>query len=142
NGSKADVDIPKNGASLQALVCGPANHYVDSTPSKTGAYSLRLDAAAIAPGPGTAVAADGTLAGVQITNSGPGSDQPYTFVCWSTDGVTAPDCTCAGATANPDNAAPLGPGLYRSDGAATPTYTVQGNVPEAGATTITVRAIG
>jgi hypothetical protein len=138
-GPTASVDVPKNGASLRALVC--ADPYTDSNIGQTGAYTLRLDAVAIAPAAGTPVGPDGTLAGVQITNSGPASDQPYTFVCWSTDGTSAPDCACAGATAA-NTAATVGPGLYKSDGSATPMMTVQGAVTDAGPEHITVRAVG
>lgn len=101
-------------------------------------YTLQLDPVAFAPAAGTTVPAGGTLSGVQITESGASTDQPYAHICWSTDGTTVPDCACAGAT--PENAPALvGPGLYVSSDNATPVMQVQ-QAP--GASGITVMAVG
>jgi hypothetical protein len=101
-------------------------------------YVLQVDPAAIAPSTTTAIGASGTLAGVQITENGPATDEPYASICWSTDGTTVPDCACKGATAA-DSAATVGPGLYVSKGHATPVMSV---TKAQGAASITVRAVG
>jgi hypothetical protein len=101
-------------------------------------YTLQVDPVSFAPAATTTVPVGGALSGVQIAESGPTTDQPYAFICWSTDGVTTPDCTCAGAT--PENAsAEVGPGLYVTTGNATPVMQLQ-EAP--GASGITVRAVG
>jgi len=105
---------------------------------KSGAYTLALAPAAIAPAATTKIAGNGILANVQITSSGTAADQPYSFVCWSTDGTSIPSCACTGATAA-NAPATLGPGLYKSTGAATPLMSLQ---EAKGATSITVRAVG
>ena len=135
--SAATASLTKNGEALQALVCGTAGKLADSVIAKSGAYTLALAPTKIAPAATTKISAAGLLAGVQIASSGPATDQPYSFVCWSTDGTSKPDCTCAGATAA-NAAATVGPGLYKSTGAATPVMSVQ---KAAAATGITVRAV-
>jgi hypothetical protein len=135
--STATVSLTKDSEALEAIVCGVTGKYADSAAAKSGAYTLQLAPTKIAPAVGTKVPATGLLAGVQITSSGPKTDQPYSFVCWSTDGTSTPTCACTGATAE-NTAATVGPGLYKSTGAATPVMAVQ---RAAAATGITVRAI-
>jgi hypothetical protein len=100
-------------------------------------YTLQVDPVGIAPGSTTAIPAGGVLQGVQVTQVGPSGDRPYDFICWSTDGTTAPDCACNGATPE-DAPATVGPGLYVSKGNATPVMQVQAQ----GASGITLRALG
>ena len=135
--STATVSINKDSEALEAIVCGVTGKYADSAAAKSGAYTLKLAPTAIAPVAGTTFSATGVLAGVQITSSGPKTDQAYSFVCWSTDGTSTPTCACTGATAE-NTAGTVGPGLYKSTGAATPVMSVQ---KAAAATSITVRAI-
>jgi hypothetical protein len=135
--STATVSITKDSEALEAIVCGVTGKYADSAAAKSGAYTLQLAPATVAPAAGTKIPTTGLLAGVQITSSGPKTDQPYSFVCWSTDGTSTPTCACTGATAE-NTAGTVGPGLYKSTGAATPVMSVQ---RAAGATGITVRAI-
>jgi hypothetical protein len=136
--STAAQSITKNGEALEALVCGVTGKYADSAAAKSGAYTLQLAPSKIAPAATVKMSSTGLLSGVQITSSGTAADQPYSFICWSTDGTSTPTCACTGATA--ENAtATVGPGLYKSTGAYTPVMSVQA---AAKATSITVRAIG
>jgi len=136
--SAATAAITKDGESLEAIVCGVTGKFADSASAKSGAYTLKLAPAKIEPATTTTIPASGLLAGVQITSSGPATDEAYSFVCWSTDGTSTPTCACTGATA--ENAAgTVGPGLYKSTGASTPVMSVQKATT---ATSITVRAIG
>lgn len=129
------VTDPKTGrVRLWAITCQAGSDYGVGLPVD---YTLQVDPVGIAPAAGTPVPAGGTLSGVQITESGASGDQPYAFICWSTDGTTVPDCTCSGAT--PENtASTVGPGLYKSTGNATPVMQVQ---RAAGAGGIAVRAV-
>jgi len=100
------ANITTNGQTFQAVVCG-----ANLTPSavvSSGAYSLALDALAFLPASGASSIPQGGSLAVTIYDSvcsattGPkspgtctdtGPDQPYSFICYTTDG-TAPDCGC------------------------------------------------
>jgi len=130
------VTEPKTGrVTVDPLGCETGG---GTAPGTAVTYTLQVDPAAIAPAATTAIDPSGTLGGVQITENGPATDEPYTSICWSTDGTSVPDCACKGATAA-DAAATVGPGLYVSKGNATPVMSV---TKAQGAAGITVRAVG
>lgn len=133
----ATVTDPVTGdVVLQAEACLPQFCIGGITPPVT--YTLHLDPVAFAPAASATVPDGGVLSGVQITESGPATDQAYASICWSTDGTTVPDCTCSGAT--PANTpVVVAAGLYVSTGNSTPVMQVQ---EAAGASGITLRAVG
>ena len=107
------ANLTTNGQKFQAVVCG--DHLTPSTVVSSGAYALALDALAFSPASGSTPIPQGGSLAVTVYDSAcsaatgaksagtctdTGSDQPYSFICYTTD-ATVPECGCkATATSN------------------------------------------
>lgn len=122
---QAITTVNTTGTVLNEIACtSPTPAYVNSTVATSGTYTLQLDPIKFTPPTGTPIPVGPGSLSVVASQNNPGGDEPYDFICYTTNGVTVPDCTCTAT------------GQTKANGTSTPALILSGT------SAVTVSAIG